>query len=148
MLIVGIHTNEIREEINSLVADIVDYFTEREGKTLNVTSIYMEEMNKLEVGQRYNRMEHIYGSKYITDTISGLKFRISAASFFQINTKAAEVLYDTAIEMGKVDKSAKVLDICCGTGTIGLCFSKVISKILLTQILLTFKEHFLTFIFT
>lgn len=125
MLIIGIHTKEVLDELSSLVADIVDYFTQREGKSLNVNSIYIEEMNKLEIGQRWNRMDHVYGSKYITDMISGLKFRISAASFFQINTQAAEVLYDTAIKMGRVDKDTTMLDICCGTGTIGLCFSKV-----------------------
>lgn len=70
------------------------------------------------------------GSKYITDSILGLKFRISAASFFQINTKSAEVLYDLAIKMGKVESSTTVLDICCGTGTIGLCFAKVIREFL------------------
>lgn len=125
MLIVGLHTKEILDELVALKADIIDYFTNREGKALNVTSIYVEEMNKREVGQQFNRMEHIHGSKYITDCILGLKFRISAASFFQINTAAAEVLYDFAIKMGKVNEETSVLDICCGTGTIGLCFAKV-----------------------
>lgn len=129
MLIVGLHTKEIGDELDGLKADIIDYFTNREGKVLNVTSIYVEEMNKREVGQQFNRMEHIYGSKYITDCILGLKFRISAASFFQINTAAAEVLYDLAIKLGKVTEDTSVLDICCGTGTIGLCFSKVEIKV-------------------
>lgn len=127
MLIVGIHTSEIKNEIDELKSDIIDYYTNREGKGLNVASIYIEEMNKREVGQQFNRMEHIYGSKYITDCILGLKFRISAASFFQINTKAAEVLYQQAIDMGKISENTTVLDICCGTGTIGLCFAKVTS---------------------
>lgn len=125
MLIVGLHTKEILDELDQLKADIIDYFTNREGKALNVTSIYVEEMNKREVGQQFNRMEHIHGSKYITDSILGLKFRISAASFFQINTAAAAVLYDFAIKLGKVTEETSVLDICCGTGTIGLCFAKV-----------------------
>lgn len=68
----------------ALKEDIIKYFTEDDGKELNVTSIYHEEMNKREVGQRSNRIEHIYGSAYITDCILGLKFRISAASFFQV----------------------------------------------------------------
>lgn len=129
MLIVGIHTSEITEKVEELTEDIVNYFTEREGKELNVTSIYIEEMNKREVGQTYNKIQHVHGSKYINDTILGLKFRISAAAFFQINTKSAEVLYDLAMKMGRVDSSTSVLDICCGTGTIGLCFAKVIEKI-------------------
>lgn len=125
MLIFGIHTSEVQKEIRWLLADLVDYFTNREGKELNVTSMYMEEMNKREAGQMHNKIEHIYGSQYITDIILGLKFRVSAASFFQVNTKSAEVLYDMAIKMSKVDDTTSVLDICCGTGTIGLCFARV-----------------------
>lgn len=146
MLIIGLHTSEIVDQLKELNADIVDYFTNREGKTLNVTSIYIEEMNKREVGQQFNRMEHIHGSKHITDTILGLKFRISAASFFQINTKAAEVLYETAIEMGKVNANTTVLDICCGTGTIGLSFAKVkpILIVLLCSQTMNLLSHFST----
>lgn len=125
MLIIGIHTKEILDELAELKQDIINYYTEREGKELNIASIYIEEMNKREIGQHYNRMEHIFGSQYITDSILGLKFRVSAASFFQINTKAAEVLYKFAIDLSKVDENTSVLDICCGTGTIGLCFAKV-----------------------
>lgn len=125
MIILGIHTAQILDEVEDLVKDIVDFFTERDGKVLNATSIYLEEMNKREVGQTHNKFRHVYGSKYISDTILGLKFRISAASFFQTNTKSAEVLYDLAIQMGKIDSNTTVLDVCCGIGTIGLCFAKV-----------------------
>lgn len=126
MIIVCLHTSEILDQVDELTKDIVGFFTERDGKELNVTSIYVEEMNKREVGQTHNKINHVYGSKYINDTILGLKFRISAASFFQTNTKAAEILYDMAIKMGKVDSNTSLLDICCGTGTIGLCFAKVV----------------------
>lgn len=125
MVVCGIHTTEILDEVDDLIKDIIDYFMEREGKELNVTSIYLIEMNKRGVGQTCDKIRHIHGSKYITDSILGLKFRISAASFFQVNTKSAEVLYDLAIKMGKVDPNTTVLDICCGIGTIGLCFAKV-----------------------
>lgn len=125
MLIVGLHTSEIVDQLDELTKDIVTYFTDGDGKQLNVTSIYIEEINKREIGQTHNKVSHVYGSKYINDTILGLKFRISAAAFFQINTKSAEVLYDMAMKMGKVDSNTTVLDICCGTGTIGLCFAKV-----------------------
>lgn len=75
---------EIVEELSALKEDIIKYLTEGDGKELNATSVYLEEMNKREVGQTKNRIQHIYGSEYITDTILGLKFRISAASFFQV----------------------------------------------------------------
>lgn len=50
-------------------------------------------------------------------------FQISPFSFFQTNTLGAEVLFATALEMvGKV--SGTLLDLYCGSGTIGICALK------------------------
>ncbi|GIL90973.1 hypothetical protein Vretimale_17074 [Volvox reticuliferus] len=64
----------------------------------------------------------LYGTPYIHDNVGGLTFRISPGSFFQTNSRQAEVLYDivrraAALRPGAVDT---VLDLYCGTGTIGL----------------------------
>jgi 23S rRNA (uracil1939-C5)-methyltransferase len=56
----------------------------------------------------------------ITDTLSGLKFEISAASFFQVNPKQAEILYESALKMAKLKATDTVLDLYCGIGTIAL----------------------------
>lgn len=53
------------------------------------------------------------------------KFRISPTSFFQVNTPAASLLYDLVREYcGELDENTTLFDVCCGTGTIGLCISK------------------------
>lgn len=75
---------DIEAQLPDLKKEIVEYFTEKEGVELNVSSIYVELMNKRDVGQRSNVVEHIHGVKYITDNIHGLKFRISPESFFQV----------------------------------------------------------------
>lgn len=54
-----------------------------------------------------------------------MTFRVSPLAFFQVNTEGAELLYKAAIDMAKPDDNTTVLDVCCGTGTIGLSFSKV-----------------------
>lgn len=72
--------------------------------------------------------EHLWGETHIYETILGLKFRISPEAFFQVNTKGAETLYNTAIELAEPNDKSTILDVCCGTGTIGLCFAKVINK--------------------
>lgn len=54
-----------------------------------------------------------------------MKFRISPEAFFQINSLGAEVLYKTALDLAKPSSDTALLDVCCGTGTIGLTFSKV-----------------------
>lgn len=77
-------------------------------------------------------MEHIDGDKYIQETLLGLKFRISPTAFFQINTAGAEVLYTTLGNIINVQLSTTLLDICCGTGTIGLYLAKVLSIFIIT----------------
>lgn len=71
--------------------------------------------------------EHVmYGKSIITEILRGLTFQISANSFFQTNTLQAEVLYRLIEECAglKGDGSEIVLDLFCGTGTIGLTLAK------------------------
>jgi len=65
-------------------------------------------------------MELIWGQPHIYETLSGLKFRISPNSFFQVNTSGAEALYGVVGDMLGAYQDSIVFDICCGTGTIGL----------------------------
>ena len=62
----------------------------------------------------------LYGKGYIEDTLCGVTFRLSAASFYQVNPVQTELLYQTAIEAAGLDGSQSVLDAYCGVGTIGL----------------------------
>lgn len=43
----------------------------------------------------------------------------------QVNTPAAEVLYTVIREWAQLDGGSTVLDVCCGTGTIGLALAPV-----------------------
>ncbi len=70
------------------------------------------------------REEVLFGNGYITDTLCGLRFRISARSFYQINPVQTEKLYNKAIELAQLDKTSTVIDAYCGTGTIGLVAAK------------------------
>ena len=47
-------------------------------------------------------------------------FRVSPAAFFQVSTSGAELLYDTVAEFAALAGGEHVLDLYCGTGTIGL----------------------------
>lgn len=72
----------------------------------------------------------LFGSGYIEDTLCGLKFRISAKSFYQINHEQTEVLYKTAIDMLKLQGNERVLDTYCGIGTIGMAVSKHVKEVI------------------
>ena len=59
----------------------------------------------------------------IVEELLGLQFEISMKSFFQTNPKSAEKLYEKVVEYAVERKEAidntVVLDLFCGTGTIG-----------------------------
>lgn len=62
----------------------------------------------------------INGHATLIETINGLSFEISPLSFFQTNTLQAQTLYQTIKTLAKPQKNEQVLDLYCGTGTIGL----------------------------
>ncbi|VVC34631.1 (Uracil-5)-methyltransferase family,S-adenosyl-L-methionine-dependent methyltransferase [Cinara cedri] len=66
----------------------------------------------------------IDGDKYIYENLSGFNFRISPDSFFQINTLAAEVLYDELFKLLNPPKTSTLLDLCSGTGAISIIGSQ------------------------
>ncbi len=72
----------------------------------------------------------LYGDGYITDQLCGLKFRISALSFYQVNPFMAEKIYETAAEFAGLSGSERVWDVCCGIGTIALYLAGFCSHVL------------------
>lgn len=66
----------------------------------------------------------VWGSDHITDVLCGLKFNISPMSFYQINRDQAERLYSIAGKYAGLTGGETLLDLYCGTGTIGLSMAK------------------------
>ncbi|KAL5697435.1 hypothetical protein ACHQM5_028574 [Ranunculus cassubicifolius] len=73
----------------------------------------------------------LYGKPTITETLRGIAFQISANSFFQTNTHQAEVLYRLVEECADLrgDGSEIVVDLFCGTGTIGLTLARKVKHV-------------------
>ncbi len=86
-----------------------------------------------------DRTEILYGQDWFYEELLGLKFKISAFSFFQTNSLSAEVLYQTAREYvgdlnnGKVPDKI-VFDLYSGTGTIAQLLSPVSKKVIGVEI--------------
>lgn len=62
----------------------------------------------------------LFGEDVIYDTIGGIKFAISARSFYQVNPVQTEVLYNKALEYAGLTGEETVIDAYCGIGTISL----------------------------
>lgn len=72
----------------------------------------------------------IWGKGYITDELCGLKFRISPKSFYQVNHDQAQTLYRIALSYAELKGNEVLLDLYCGTGTIGLTMAHSVKKVI------------------
>ena len=66
----------------------------------------------------------IWGQSWIEDELCGMRFRMSAKSFYQVNATQAAKLYTIAMRMARFTGNETVIDAYCGTGTIGLIASR------------------------
>ncbi|MBR2067586.1 MAG: 23S rRNA (uracil(1939)-C(5))-methyltransferase RlmD [Solobacterium sp.] len=71
----------------------------------------------------------IYGKPYIEEELLGKIFLIHAKSFFQINPYSTELLYQKAIEYAMLEGNEVLIDLYCGTGTIGLLAASKAKKV-------------------
>jgi len=62
----------------------------------------------------------LWGADAIEDELCGLRFRLSPHSFYQVNHAQTERLYRLAADLAGLTGTETLLDLYCGTGTIGL----------------------------
>lgn len=72
----------------------------------------------------------IYGNGFVVEKLLGLNFMITNDAFFQVNTLQAEKLYEKVLEYADIKDNEIVLDLYCGTGTIGILASKYAKKVI------------------
>lgn len=76
----------------------------------------------------------LWGKDTITDTLCGLAFEIAPHAFYQVNRTQAERLYGKAAEYAGLTGAETLLDLYCGTGTIGLSMAKNAKKLIGAEI--------------
>ena len=106
---------EIVEEIIALDSNIVSIIQNIQDKDTNVI-----------LG---NKSKVLFGKDYYTDKMLGLDFKISAKSFYQVNTPQAEKIYEEGINIAELTGAETVLDAYCGIGTITLNLAKKAKKV-------------------
>ena len=82
------------------------------GKNIN------KNIKSIECDSLYINDEFISGEKYLIDEINNLKFSIYPNSFYQVNKEVMTNIYNKAKEYAGLGNN--LIDLYCGTGTIGL----------------------------
>jgi 23S rRNA (uracil1939-C5)-methyltransferase len=75
---------------------------------------------------------HLAGPDHLIEELhlkkGKLSFKISPSSFFQPNTKQAEKLYDTALQLIEPLNPSRLYDLYCGTGTLSMAAALFFSQ--------------------
>ncbi|MEW6623950.1 MAG: 23S rRNA (uracil(1939)-C(5))-methyltransferase RlmD [Bacillota bacterium] len=71
----------------------------------------------------------IFGKDHFIEKLGNYRFKVSAASFFQVNSLQSEKLFETTKDFCTGINKPVILDLYCGTGTIGLFLSGLASKV-------------------
>ncbi len=106
--------------------EIVRRITEEFPKIVSLLVNINTENTNVVLGKTFRTL---HGRDYIEDILCGLRFRISAPSFYQVNREGAELLYGLAAEKAELDGTQSVADLYCGTGTIGLSVARRAKKL-------------------
>ncbi|XP_031223814.1 tRNA (uracil(54)-C(5))-methyltransferase homolog [Mastomys coucha] len=130
MAIVTFHPQGLsQEELYDQKVILKDFFTKGPGAVCDLTSLYFQESTMTCCSHQQSPYQLLFGEPHIFEDLLGLKIRISPDAFFQINTAGAEMLYRTIGELSGVNSESVLLDICCGTGVIGLSLARRASQV-------------------
>lgn len=130
MAIAVIHPQALSEEdISQEKEKLRQFFAEGSGKSAGITSFHFQRFDKKRSDEEQPEYEHVFGTEDIEENLLGLTFQVSPDAFFQVNTPAAEVVYRTAEDVAGLSAETTLLDICCGTGTIGLSLASKVKRV-------------------
>lgn len=137
----GIHTGEVMcvlvvnyenlkqdKRILNVVKEVTMKFNEITSFVINVND------KKTNVILSNNNNVCLYGNEYITDKIGDYIFKITADSFFQVNTIQAEVLYNVLKENMNLEKDKTLLELYSGVGSIGVFLADSVKDIYSVEI--------------
>ena len=102
-----------------------------EGKIVGILHILNDSLSDV---VKSDETRVLYGQDFFYEKLLGLQFKITPFSFFQPNTKGAEVLYETVREYIGDIRDLTVFDLFSGTGTISQVLAPVAKKVIGVEI--------------
>lgn len=128
----GVNTNELmvvlvvaEEPSTQALAHLVSVLGAVEGLTSVMLNINTYNGNRV-LGPETRLL---WGKEAIVDSLAGLQFAISAQSFYQINPKQTQALYQEALRLAAPQVHEVAFDLYCGIGTISLFLARHAHKV-------------------
>lgn len=102
-----------------------------EGKIVGILHIFNDSLSDV---VQSDETKVLYGQDYFYEKLLGMEFKITPFSFFQPNSRAAEVLYSTVRDYLGDMKGKTLYDLFSGTGTIGQILSPIAERVIGVEI--------------
>ncbi|MBI5345756.1 MAG: 23S rRNA (uracil(1939)-C(5))-methyltransferase RlmD [Chlamydiae bacterium] len=122
-LVILVTNDEVKEDLFKIAEEIMKNCPEVKGVFQNIN----KENSNVVLGEEFRL---ISGKENIEEKICGLSFKISPASFFQVNILQAENLYRQALNFADLKGDEIALDAYCGVGTLSLCIAKQAKEVI------------------
>ena len=120
----------LKKEIRN-IDEFIKKLTTRHPKITSIMQNINDKQTNVILGEE---TINLYGKDYIEDILLNNKFKIGTTSFYQVNPKTTEVLYQKAIELAKFKPTDNIIDAYCGIGTIGICAANKVNHVYSVEI--------------
>jgi 23S rRNA (uracil-5-)-methyltransferase RumA len=115
------------EAIGGMGDDSINSPKKLNGKVVGILHTENDSLSDAVICEKLNILQ---GRDYYNEELMGLKFRVSAFSFFQTNVKATERLYTEALSFVPDLTGKTVFDLYSGTGTIAQAAALMAKKVI------------------
>lgn len=130
MIIAHLHPQELTpDQLEEEKGRITEYF-QGLADEMNIKSAYIQIMRTSQTPPEENPYQLLFGDACLHETVLEKQFVISPDSFFQTNTLAAEVLYNTVMDELELKKDMTVIDLCSGTGTMAILIAPHVRRVI------------------
>lgn len=110
-------------EVDQLLQDMIREFP-------SITSLFLVINSKVNDMWIDQPIVHIHGEEYLEEKLGEVHFKINPKSFFQTNTRQAELLYDTVVDFADFRGDEKVVDLYTGIGSIALYVAGKVKEVI------------------
>ncbi len=102
-------------------AELIDLLREKVGGIVSIVHNVNPKKTNVILG---NEFRTVWGGDTVEHSICGIRFKVSAESFLQVNTEQTETLYSLAADGLDLTGNETVADLFCGIGTISLLLAE------------------------
>lgn len=131
-LMVGLQVSDDSQYDDS-IALVSEHLEKFQHETIKIASFQVQKSAIAHSGLDMKKPFTVqFGSEFVEERLRDLHFKVSPLSFFQNNIPATLILYDLVKEYAEFgDNSDRILlDLCCGTGTIGMYAGRGYSRVI------------------